>query len=255
MFDANSRLLHESFLQPVGPSKTRVVQMLRNHPKILWHFVLHHVVQLALLVAACALSMGLFGVFSENSTGRLGMIPNLVITNAVFTALTPALYLLYIVFFALTLTTHPLFTLTLGPRPTLFVKLANLTHLVYLLFPLADLCLALLLAFAFDPTVQSFNAVYITLVILVVVVYFQLSTGEMCKIFGFVPAKVSTVDLAAQPEEFTAFENTEFDHLVAEVTFAYDLLGFNFYFVYQFAPNAGKIHVLFYFVGILKEFN
>ena len=249
MFTDSTGLLADKQNQPINAHPMRAIQMIKRNPKIYLHLILHYSIELLILIIQLIITSSSMAVV-EHSFGR-----DLVSIEIAFAVTSIVLYLIHMVLLFFALRTHPIFTLiTDRPRPLLFMKLANLSHTLYLIILFCCFGTAVVLSMTFNPTNTLDHPVSgLYFMIIVDLFYLQLAAGEMQKPMKFVTRKLDRVEMTERPEE--QMEDEAYKNQVGVLTYGYNILGIQFYIKYKFDPNLGYIQVDFYFIAWVKQYD
>ncbi|ELP91218.1 hypothetical protein EIN_150950 [Entamoeba invadens IP1] len=248
MFKDTTHLLKEENYEPVPASKDRVWTLIKRNKKIMVHIILHHVIQLILLVVGFSLVCCEFFVHPQEN-GKLLSAIAIGLSGFAF-----VVYLFILAFMVMAVRTHPVFTLlTDVKRPNLFVKLANLFHTLYMIALCASFFTAIVVSISFDAVLKkNFSMGGLYVVVIVDIIYLQLSCGELQKPFKFITRKIDQVEMGDKTDDKL---QDQYKEDVGVITYGYNLLGFQCYLKYHFDPNEGHIQSEVYFVGWVKNFN
>ena len=249
MFKDTNRLLSEQNYDLVGPSPGRVWTLLKRNKKMIIHIVLHFVIELILLVVGFGVACSAL-LLTKHPTGV-----KMVIMEMTLSAMSLLLYVIYLVLLVLALRTHPVFTLiTNRRRPFFFTKLANKAHRLYMIILVCNFMVSILLSMSFNPTNRFKHPVNGLWVLIVVdIIYLQLSCSELQAPITTTSRKVETVSMGDKAEDQYIDESIK--DTVGVWTFGYNIVGFQVYIKYHFNPNDSVVGTEAYFVGWVKNFN
>ncbi|KAL7717424.1 Uncharacterized protein QTN25_005238 [Entamoeba marina] len=242
--------------QLVEASPNRVFNILKSHKLISLHLIVHHLFQF-FCMGICIVIMAISFAFTDHTAGKV-----LLITESIFNVIAIILFIAYIVFFIMSIRTHPVLT-TNSEGKVLFAKITNMIHTTYLVILFINSLLSLVLALSFDPqgTIHDHKIDGLWYMITAGLLFIQLSCSELQKPLIFITRKTKPVELELSNldsidalNSIDALKETGFVDKVGVITIGINFFGFQTYVKYHFDPNRFDIQTEIYFVGWVKNF-